>query len=266
MKMKKLLSVILSAAVISSAAMLASCGGSGTPAETTDEGGMAGREEPLIMATNAYFPPYEYHEGNEIVGIDVEIANAIADKLGRPLQIEDVEFDSVLAGVQSGKYDMGLAGITVTPERQQSMDFTDSYATAVQSIIVKDDSPITSPDDLAADGATYQVGVQLSTTGDIMASDTFGADRVQQFQAGADAVAALSAGKIDCVIIDNEPAKSFVAANDGLKILDTEYAVEEYAACVAKDSPILEDLNNAIAELKADGTIDSIIEKYIPAE
>ena len=252
--------------MLSSVMMLAGCGGSDAPADTTDEGGMAGREEPLIMATNAQFPPYEFYEGSEIVGIDAEIAAAIADKLGRPLQIEDVEFDSVLAGVQSGKYDMGLAGITVTPERQQSMDFTDSYATGIQSIIVKNDSPITSYDDLAADGATYKVGVQLSTTGDLYASEEFGPDRVQQFQAGADAVAALVAGKVDCVIIDNEPAKSFVKANDGLKILDTEYAVEEYAACVAKDSPILEQLNTAIAELKADGTIDSIIAKYIPAE
>ncbi len=264
--MKKLLSVVLSAAMLSSVMMIASCGGSDAPAETSDTGGMAGREEPLVMATNAQFPPYEYYEGSEIVGIDAEIAAAIADKLGRPLEIEDVEFDSVLAGVQSGKYDMGLAGITVTPDRQQSMDFTDSYATGVQSIIVKDDSPIASPDDLSADGASYQVGVQLSTTGDIYATDDFGADRVQQFQAGADAVAALMADKVDCVIIDNEPAKSFVAANEGLKILDTEYAVEEYAACVAKGDPILEQLNTAIAELKADGTIDSIIAKYIPAE
>ena len=255
--MKKVLSVVLSAAVLASAMMLASCGAD-TAKETSGDA--------LVMATNAQFPPYEYHEGGQIVGIDAEIGAAIAEKLGKTLKIEDVEFDSVLAGVQSGKYDVGLAGITVTEDRLQSMDFSDSYATGVQSIIVPEGSEITSVDDLLADGATYTVGVQLSTTGDIYATDDFGDERVQRFQAGADAVAALTSGKIDCVIIDNEPAKSFVAANEGLTILDTAYTEEEYAICMAKGSELLDDINAAIAELKADGTIASIIEKYIPAE
>ena len=260
--MKKLLSVVLSAAMLSSVMLLAACGGSETPADTQETAG--GGE--LIMATNAQFPPYEYYEGSEIVGIDAEIGAAIAEKLGKTLKIEDVEFDSVLAGVQAGKYDVGLAGITVTEDRLQSMDFSDSYATGIQSIIVKEGSPITSADDLFADDATYVVGVQLSTTGDIYATDDFGSDRVQQFQTGADAVAALNTDRVDCVIIDNEPAKSFVAANEGLMILDTSYAEEEYAICMAKGSELLADINAAIAELKADGTIDSILEKYIPAE
>ena len=252
--------------MLSSVMLLAACGGSKAPAETDVADEPAGSSDVLIMATNAQFPPYEYYEGSEVVGIDAEIGAAIAEKLGKTLTIEDVEFDSVLAGVQAGKYDVGLAGITVTEDRLQSMDFSDSYATGIQSIIVKEGSPITSYDDLAADGASYVVGVQLSTTGDIYATDDFGADRVQQFQTGADAVAALNTDRVDCVIIDNEPAKSFVAANTGLQILDTSYAEEEYAICMAKGSPLLEDINAAIAELKADGTIDSIIEKYIPAE
>ena len=256
--MKKVLSVVLSAAVLASAMMLTACGGTDT---TQNSGG-----DELVMATNAQFPPYEYHDGGQIVGIDAEIGAAIAEKLGKTLRIEDVEFDSVLAGVQSGKYDVGLAGITVTEDRLQSMDFSDSYATGVQAIIVPEGSPITSVDDLLADAASYVIGVQLSTTGDIYATDDFGDERVQRFQAGADAVAALTSGKIDCVIIDNEPAKSFVAANTGLTILDTAYTEEEYAICMAKGSELLPDINAAIAELKADGTIASIIEKYIPAE
>ena len=262
--MKKLLSIALSAAMLSSAMLLASCGGSSAPQEADVPAENTGSE--LIMATNAQFPPYEFYEGSNIVGIDAEIGAAIAEKLGKTLKIEDVEFDSVLAGVQAGKYDVGLAGITVTEDRLQSMDFSDSYATGIQSIIVKEGSPITSVDDLAAEGATYVVGVQLSTTGDIYATDDFGSDRVQQVQTGADAVAALNTDRVDCVIIDNEPAKSFVAANTGLQILDTAYAEEEYAICMAKGSELLADINAAIAELKADGTIDSILEKYIPAE
>lgn len=251
--MKKILSIILSAAMLSSAMLLASCGGK------SDDG-------VLTMATNAQFPPYEYYDGDQIVGIDAEIAEAIAAKLGMTLQIEDVEFDSVLTGVQSGKYDMGAAGITVTEDRLQNMDFTDSYATGIQAVIVPENSPITSVDDILADGATYTAGVQLSTTGDIYATDDLGAARVSEFQTGADAVSALLAGKVDCVIIDNEPAKSYVAANAGLKLLDSKYAEEDYAICTAKGSELIGDINKAIAELKADGTIQAILDKYIPAE
>ena len=224
-------------------------------------------KDTLIMATNAAFPPYEYYEGNEIVGIDAEIMAAIADKLGMTLQIEDIEFGAIVAGVESGKYDVGAAGMTVTEERQQSVNFTKSYATGIQSIIVKEDSPITTVDDLSADGAAYVVGVQQDTTGDIYSTDDFGDARVQRYNKGADAVLALTSGKIDCVIIDNEPAKAFVAANEGIKILDTEYAVEDYAICIAKDNDeLLNSINDALDELIADGTVQGIIDKYIPAE
>ena len=221
----------------------------------------------LVMATNAAFPPYEYYENDEIVGIDAEIAAAIAEKLGLELEIADIEFGSIVAGVQSGKYDMGMAGMTVNEERLQSVNFTTSYAQGIQSIIVKEDSEITTVDDLYAEGVTYKVGVQQDTTGDIYSTDDFGEDRVVRYNKGADAVAALIAGKVDCVIIDNEPAKSFVAVNEGIKVLDTEYAVEDYAICIAKENTeLMESINTALEELIADGTVQEIVDKYITAE
>lgn len=177
-----------------------------------------GENGTIKMATNAYFPPYEYYDGDTIVGIDIDIAKAIANDLGMKLEVVDIEFDSIIAGVQTGKYDMGMAGMTVTDERKQSVDFSDSYATGIQSIIVPEDSKIQSIDDILADGATYKVGVQLSTTGDIYITEDLGdaaKDRVVEYQTGNDAVAALASGKVDAVIIDNEPAKSYVAANNG---------------------------------------------------
>ena len=265
--MKKFLAVILAVAMIASVAMLAGCGGAKTE-ETSSEAASA--KETLTMATNAYFAPYEYYEGDEIVGIDVEIAKAIADKIGMELKVVDIEFDSIITGVQTGKYDMGMAGMTVTDERKQSVDFSDSYATGIQSVIVKEDSEIKSVDDILAENAAYKIGVQLSTTGDIYVTDDLGdaaAERVTEYQTGNDAVSALSAGKVDAVVIDNEPAKSYVAATSGLKILDTEYVAEDYAICFSKENTELRDkVNTALAELIADGTVKSIIDKYITAD
>lgn len=217
----------------------------------------------LTMATNAYFPPYEYYEGGNIVGIDADIAAAVAEKLGLELHIEDMEFDSIITAVQAGKADMGLAGMTVTEERKQNVNFSESYATGVQVVIVTEDSDIQSIDDLA----DKQIGVQLATTGDIYCTDDFGEDHVEQFNKGNDAVMALKTGKVDAVVIDNEPAKSYVAATDGLKILDTEYVVEEYAAAINKDNTALLDaIDDALEDLKEDGTLDAIISKYISTE
>lgn len=233
------------------------------PAEEASASSLTVTDGVLTMATNAYFPPYEYYEGDEIVGIDAEIAAAVAEKLGLQLVIEDMEFDSIITAVQTGKADMGLAGMTVTEDRLQNVNFSDTYATGIQSVIVKEDSDIASLDDLAG----KMIGVQLGTTGDIYASDEFGADHVDQYNKGNDAVMALLSGKIDAVIIDNEPAKSYVAANEGLKILDTEYAVEDYAAAISKDNTALLDaINGALKELTEDGTLDAIVAKYIPAE
>ncbi|MCI7263851.1 MAG: basic amino acid ABC transporter substrate-binding protein [Clostridiaceae bacterium] len=217
----------------------------------------------LVMATNAEFPPYEFHDGGEIVGIDVEIAAAIAKELGMDFEVEDIAFDSIIPEVQSGKADFGAAGITVTEDRKQSVDFSDTYATATQVIIVKEDNTeIETPDDLV--GKT--IGVQLGTTGDIYASDIEDAT-IEQYNKGFEAVQALTQNKIDAVIIDGEPAKVFVSENEGLKILDEAFTTEEYAICVKKgNTELLEGINTAIANLKESGELQEIVDKYITAE
>ena len=221
----------------------------------------------LKMATNAYFAPYEYYDGETIVGIDAEIAAKVAEKLGMTLEIVDMQFDSILTAVQEGSVDFGMAGMTVNEDRLKEVDFTISYANGVQAIIVKEGSAITTADDLYAEGATYKVGVQLGTTGDTYCTGDFGDERVVRYANGNEAVLALASGSVDCVIIDNEPAKNLVAANEGLTILETEYTNEDFAICVAMgNQELLDKLNTAIDELIADGTVKSIIDKYIPAE
>lgn len=257
--MKKFLAVLLAALMICISFVACS-----SEKKSDDTNTDANSQETLTMATNAEFPPYEYKEGDKVVGIDAEVAQAIADKLGMKLEIVDTKFDAIIPGVQSGKYDMGMAGMTVTPEREQSVAFSDSYATGIQSIIVKQGSAIKSVDDLSE---KTKIGVQLGTTGDIYAKDDFGDEAVQEYDKGADAVQALLAGKIDCVIIDNEPAKSFVAANEGLEILKTSYAEEDYAICFKKDNTELQTkVNDALKELIADGTLQKIVNKYITAD
>lgn len=225
-------------------------------------------KETLTMATNAEFPPYEYHEDGKIVGIDAEVAQAIADKLDMELVIEDMDFTAIISAIQGGKADIGMAGLTVTEDRLESVDFSTSYATGVQVIIVKEGSEITSPDDLSKGG--YTIGVQESTTGDIyLTEDLESKDlaTIERYNKGADAVQALLTDKIDCVVIDNEPAKAFVAANEGLTILETSYVTEDYAICFAKgNDELAEKVNNALEELIDDGTVKSIIDKYITAE
>ncbi|MBO4927856.1 MAG: amino acid ABC transporter substrate-binding protein [Clostridiales bacterium] len=254
--MKKIFSKIVSVGLILCMGLaMASC------AKKKD---MTVQKGKLTMATNAYFPPYEYYDNNKIVGIDAEIAEAIAKKLDLELVIQDVEFDSIIAGVQSNKYDIGMAGMTVTDERKLAVNFSSTYATGIQAVIVAEDSEITDVD-MLLDG-DYKVGVQQGTTGDIYLTDDVGEDRVVRFSKGNDAVLALSTGKVDAVVIDNEPAKSFVAANEGLKILETSYAVEDYAMCINKNNTeLLDAINKALKELTDDGTIAAIIEKYIPS-
>lgn len=232
-----------------------------TAAETEE---IVSGDNVITMATNAYFPPYEFYEGEAIVGIDAEIAAKIAEKLGMTLVIEDMDFNSIITAVQEGAVDFGMAGMTITEDRLLEVDFSISYANGVQVIIVAEGSPITSVDDLYAEGANYKVGVQLGTTGDIYSTDDFGAENVTQYATGNEAVLALLGKSVDCVIIDNEPAKAYVAANEGLKILDTSYADEDYAICVKKgNTDLLDKINAAIVDLTTDGTIDAIVEKYI---
>ena len=218
----------------------------------------------LTMATNAQFPPYELvsdgegYEGTGFEGIDVELAYALAQKLGLELQIDDMDFDGALVAVQNGKCDVVLAGLTYNEERD--LVFTDTYANGVQVVIVPEDSDITTLDDLAG----KKIGTQRGTTGYIYTSDEFGDDAVSAYDDGATAVQALMNGQVDCVVIDNAPAQEYVKANEGLKILDTEYANEDY--CIAVDegnTALLDALNTALDELQADGTVQAILDKYI---
>ena len=270
--MKKIFAILLTLVLV--AGVFAACG-AGTEEttiadETTTGEKLTATDGVLVMATNAAFPPYEFKEGDDFAGIDVEIAGKIAEKLGLTLEIKDVEFGSIVGGVQTGKFDMGMAGMTVTDERLESVNFSTSYATGIQVVIVAEGSAIKSLDDLKGDGS-MKFGVQQDTTGDIYASDTaenggYGEENVVRYKTGADAVQALKTGKVDAVIIDNEPAKSFVAANEGLTILDGEWTLENYAIAIAKENTaLLTAVNNALAELTADGTVASIVAKYIPA-
>ena len=224
--------------------------------EKTAEGGT------LIMGTNATFPPYEYYEGDEIVGIDVEIAQAIGEKLGMEVTGEDMEFDALIPALASNKVDIVAAGMTVTPERQESVNFTDTYATAAQVIIVKQGSDIASSEDLNG----KILGVQMGTTGDSLASEIEGA-QVERFNKYFEAIQSVLQGKIDAVIIDSAPAKAFAEKDENLVILDEALSSEDYAMAINKDNTeLLDKVNAAIAELDEEGTLDEIVNKYIPAE
>ena len=287
--MKKLTALMLSSAMMLS---LAACGGSASTETVSSEAASseaasseaasseaASTEEAasadaaavttvnagkLTMSTNAAFPPYEMTtDSGDFEGIDIEVAGAIAEKLGLELQVDDMDFDAALLAAQNGKSDIVMAGVTVTDERQKVMDFSDTYAEGIQSIIVPEDSDIASADDLTGKA----IGTQRGTTGYIYCTDDFGEDNVIAYDDGLTAVQALNNGQVDAVVIDNAPAKSFVEANPGLKILDTAYAQEDYAIGVAKgNTALLDAINSALEELQADGTLQAIVDKYITAE
>lgn len=254
--MKKLLLVLVTLLM---ALCLVGCGAKEEAAKTEEK-------KTLYMATEATFQPYEYYEGEEIVGIDVEIAKAICDKLDYNLEVTDVAFDSIIPGIMEGKYDFGLAGMTVTDERKEQVNFSDSYATGVQVVIVNEDSAITSVDDLFGD-KNYTVGTQTGTTGFLYATWDIadaGLGTVKDYMKTTDAAQALVNKQIDCILLDNEPAKAIVANNEGLKILDTAYAEEAYAIAIAKENTeLLDAMNSALNELIKDGTVDTILKKYI---
>lgn len=284
--MKKLTALLLGTAMVLS---LAACGITASTSESTASSDAASSEAAsteasaetasaelttvtpgkLTMSTNAAFPPYEMTaDDGSFEGIDVEVAEAIADKLGLELQIDDMDFDAALLAAQNGKSDMVMAGVTVTEERQTVMDFSNTYATGIQVVIVPEDSDIASIEDMTG----KMIGVQRGTTGDLYCSASvedggFGEENVTPYDNGLTAVQALQNGQVDCVVIDNAPAQEFVKANPGLKILDTEYANEDYAIGVAKgNTQLLDAINGALEELEADGTLQSIVDKYITAE
>ena len=290
---KKIIAVLVAAGMVVS---LAACGGSqtatgtaesaavtvesaaetaeSTAAEATESVAEAAASEDaelvtvtegkLTMSTNAAFPPYEMTtDSGDLEGIDIEVAGAIAKKLGLELQVDDMDFDAALLAAQQGKSDIVMAGVSVTEERQKVMEFSDSYATGVQVIIVKEDSEIASVEDLEG----KMIGTQRGTTGNIYCTDDYGEDHITTYDNGLTAVQALMNGQVDCVVIDQEPAKAFVAANQGLKILETEYVSEDYAIGMAKGNTALQSaVNKALAELQEDGTVQSIVDKYIAAK
>jgi len=277
--MKKTLSLAL---VLIMMLSLAACGAkTETPAATTAPAAAAETTAPaaeteapaaevktieagkLIMSTNASFPPYEMvADDGSFEGIDVEVADAIAKKLGLELEVDDMDFDAALLAVQQNKSDIVMAGVTVTEDRKLVMNFSDSYATGVQVVIVKEGSDVTL-DNLG----DKMIGTQRGTTGNIYTTSDYGEDHVTAYDNGASAVQALLNGQVDCVVIDSAPAQAYVDANPGLTILDTEYVTEHYAIGVNKDNTsLLDAINGALAELTADGTIDAIVAKYITAE
>jgi polar amino acid transport system substrate-binding protein len=273
--MKKLVTFVLAAAM---ALSLAACGSNAAPAASGSAASASGSADAALktvesgklhMSTNAQFPPYEMvKDDGSFEGIDVEIAQAIAGKLGLELVVDDMDFDAALQAAQTGKSDMVMAGVTVNDERKQVMDFSDTYANGVQVVIVPADSSIKTVDDLAK---AQKIGTQRGTTGYIYCSSSvedggYGEDHVTAYDDGATAVQALLNGQVDAVVIDNAPAQEYVKANPSLKILDTEYANEDYAIGVAKgNTALLTAINGALEALKADGTVQSIIDKYIPA-
>lgn len=265
--MKKIVALLLALTV---SGVLFACDKDGQPSDSSGTSSILSSDTEqktiLTMATNAHFKPYEFYDNSgNIIGIDAEIAQAIAGELGLTLKIEDMQFNTIITSVSEGSVDLGMAGMTVTEKRKESVDFSTTYATGKQVIITLSTSSVKTPDDLEG----KKIGVQLGTTGDVYAEEDYGEENVVKYNNGNEAVLALIGGAVDAVIIDNEPAKSLVAANEGkgLVILETEYVYEEYAIAVKKgNTDLLNKLNRAIEKLTADGTIESIVNKYIPAD
>ena len=291
--MKKILSLMLA---LTMCLGLAACGNDNeptetpaeTPAETTpvetpaetgsasDYGDFAGsliEEGKLIMVTNASFPPYEMtDDDNNVIGIDPDIAQVIADKLGLELVIDNIDFDAALLAVQEGRADVMLAGMSYSEERDLVMDFSDTYATGYQVIIVRedDDRIAGGNDDLMlvdAEGNVIedvQIGVQRGTTGELYCQDSYGVDKVTSLDNGSVAVQALLNGQVDCVVIDIGPAEEYVEANPGLKIVEGAYTIEDYCVGVSEgNTALLEAVNKALNEMIDDGTVDEIMNQYI---
>ncbi len=253
--MKKVLSLVLSLGLILS---LVACSNSSA---SSNAGSDASDAKKLIMCTNAEFPPYEFKEGGEFAGIDVECARLIGSKLGYEVEILDIAFDSLIPTVMSGKADFAMAGMTVTEDRLKNIDFTHTYQTAVQTIVVPSDSSIKSADDLS----DKKIGVQTGTTGDIYCTGDFGDAALARYPKIIDGFQAMKAGKVDACVVDDQVAKSIVASDSGsFKILETAYANEEYAIAVKKgNTELLNKLNGVIDEIKSNGELKKIIDKYI---
>ncbi len=228
-------------------------------AKKTNDSGLI-EDGTLTVATNAYFPPYEYYSGDEVVGIDIEIAQAIADDMGLELKIKDMPFDEVINSVKDGEVDIAISTLTITDERKKIVNFSEPYAKGVQSIIVKDNSDISSIDDLSDD---KKIGVQKGATGEMFCIDDFGEDKVTSYNKISVALLDMNSGDIDAIVIDNDIAEKYVSENAGLKLLDSDYKNEDYAIAISKDSTkLLDEINKILKELKDNGKIDEIVESY----
>jgi polar amino acid transport system substrate-binding protein len=263
-KLIKFLGVSLAALAVMS---MSGCGNNVSTSSTGDSDDVAATadsSDTLVWATNAEFEPYEYVDGDSIVGIDADLANAIAEKLGKKAEVMDMAFDSVIPAVTSGKADIGMAGITATDERKQSVNFSDSYVEAGQVIVVRKGSDIVDEASLA----DKTIGVQLGTTGDLYLTENIPSAEIDRLPKGADAIQELISGRIDAVVIDNQPAKKFVEANsDKLEIVATPLTQESYAIAVAKDNDeLLNEINEALQELKSTGELDAILDKYLSTD
>lgn len=257
--MKKLLSLTLSIIMVIG---LVACGNSvktgNVPENPKNDNSQKNK---LVMCTNAEFPPYEYKDGGEYVGIDVEVSKLIGEKLGVEVEILDIAFDSLIPTVTSGKADFAMAGMTVTEDRKEFVDFTHTYQSAVQSVALPANSEISTIDDLNG----KKIGVQLGTTGDIYCSGDYGDDAIERYPKIIDGFQAMKSGKIDAVVVDDQVARNIVDQEPNVyKLLDTKYADEEYAIAVRKgNTELLDKLNKAIDEIKASGDLQRIIDKYI---
>ncbi|MCD8256124.1 MAG: transporter substrate-binding domain-containing protein [Oscillospiraceae bacterium] len=276
MKLKKLKSLLCVALALTMVLALTACGSSGSNSTSasdvvdtnvtsaSDAAETAGlttiNEGKLTISMSADFPPYEsLDDSGNIVGIEVDIMNLIAEQLGLELQIDDMDFDSALLAVQQGKSDMVVSGVSITDERKATMNFTDSYTTAVQVIVVPEGSDVTL-DNLG----DQLIGTQRGTTGFIYTEDDYGSDHVIGYDTYTLVIQAVLNGQVDCAVLDDSVARTYVAENPGLMILDTEYAVESYAFGVDKtNTALLDAVNAALSALIADGTVDEIISRYI---
>lgn len=268
MKMTKLLALVLAMALLVCA--FAACNNT-TPVEnpTNDDDAVIDDVNPviaelgkdtLVMGTNAEFEPFEYRENDEIIGYDVETAKAIAASAGMTFSIEDMAFDSLITALNSGQIDMIVAGMSVTEERLEAVNFSEPYYRAAQVIIVpKEGATVAS----AADLAGKAIGVQEGTTGDIYVDEEVEGAQVNRFKKAVDAAIDLANGRLDAVVLDEQPALRIVAQNDALMVLDEALTEEEYAIAVRKNNPeLLAAINAALAELEANGQKDELLEKY----
>ena len=265
--MKKLLAAMLALTMVFA---FAACGNDQAEDPGTTPDNDSDGTKVVTMATSADFPPYEYYEGEEIVGADVEIAQAICEKLGYELEIVDMNFDSIISALASHKYDFGMSGFTITEDRLKDANFSVPYMETKQIVLVPTGSPITSVDDLLAEGSTYKVAVQNGTTGDIFITEDVEENglglQIDRYTKYSDAVLAVTSGKADCMIVDEQVGLAFAEQEDNLEVLDTAYAVEEYAIAFAKDSDLYESFNTALQELIDDGTVQTILDKYIDSD